>query len=103
MAEINIPHRPFGSELITGLQIPDGFFEASLGIQQINAYFQNTTGGLLSNIEFYVESVSDPGIIVTPQTHNLSSLPAGASRLNRWTADFSGATPGTHMISFSLR
>jgi hypothetical protein len=97
---ISIPHRPFGAELITGLQLPDGFFETSLGTQRINAYFQNTTGGVLNNIEFYIESVSDPGIIITPQTYILPSLPAGASRLNSWIADFSGATPGTQMISF---
>jgi hypothetical protein len=100
MSDISIPYRPFSSETITGLQLPDGLFETSLGTQRINAFFQNTSGGVISNIEFYIESVSDLGIVVNPQTLYLSSLDPGASRLNTWTADFSAASPGAHQISF---
>jgi hypothetical protein len=100
MASLAIPHRPFGSELITGMQLPDGFFESSLGPQRINAHFQNTSGAGLPNVQFYIESVSHPGILVTPQTHSVAALPAGATRLASWTADFAAVPPGIHRISF---
>lgn len=99
MASMEIPHRPFGSELITGLQLPDGFFEASLGRQRVNAHFVNTSGGALADVRFYIESVSHPGIVVTPQTFEVT-VPAGAARLNTWIADFSACPPGTHRVSF---
>lgn len=100
MATVAIPHRPFGSELITGLQLPDGFFESGLGPQRINAHIQNTSGGDLAGVKFYIESVSHPGIVVQPQTHTLAGLSNGATRLASWIADFGGAPPGTHRISF---
>jgi hypothetical protein len=100
MPTVTIPHRPFGSELITGLQLPDGFFESSLGLQRVNAHIQNTSGGNLANASLYIESVSHPGIIVTPQTHIVGNLPAGATRLASWLADFSAVPPGIHRVSF---
>lgn len=100
MATITVPNRPFSSELITGLALPDGVFETTLGAQRINAHFKNQGFAALSNVNVYVESVSDPGIVITPQTYPISSLANNASRLLFWQADFSMATPGAHRISF---
>jgi len=47
-----------------------------------------------------VSSVSHPGIVVTPQTHVIAALSAGATRLASWEADFSAAPPGIHQVSF---
>ena len=38
---ITVPNRPFSTELFTGMMLPDGFFDAFLGQQQINAHFKN--------------------------------------------------------------
>ncbi len=100
MATMTVPNRPFASEPITGLALPDGIFEASLGRQRINAQFQNVGGAAIGNVGVYVESVSHAGIVVTPRTHTIANLAAGASRVLSWDADFSGAPPGTHYISF---
>jgi hypothetical protein len=101
MAAISVPRRPFSSEPFTGLALPDGIFETSIGAQRINAHFANNDGaGPITNVRIYVESVSDPGIVVEPHTYMLNSMAAGAERLLGWDANFSAASPGTHRISF---
>lgn len=94
-----IPNRPFATEPITGLMMPDGVFEAALGKQTINTHVKNT-GAADANVQVYVESVSDPGIAVTPATHFLANADGGVAHLMSWEADFSAATPGAHLISF---
>lgn len=47
-----IPNRPFSTEPITGLMLPDGVFEASIGKQTINAHIKNTAG-VVPNIQVY--------------------------------------------------
>lgn len=94
-----IPNRPFATEPITGLMLPDGIFEASLGQQTINAHVMNA-GAAASNVQVYVESVSDPGIVITPATHFLANAAGNVAHLFGWEADFTAATPGAHRISF---
>ncbi len=100
MAAITVPNRPFATEVITGLALPDGIFEAALGQQRINAQFENVGGAQIHNATIYVESVSHPGIAVTPRTYTVSDLASGASRVLSWDANFSGAPAGVHFISF---
>lgn len=99
MAAISVPNRPFSSELITGLALPDGIFETTIGLQRVNAHFKNQGASPSPSVNIYVESVSDPGIVITPQTYT-TSMAAGAAQLFYWNADFSAATPGTQYISF---
>jgi len=99
MAAFAIPHRPFSSDLFTGLALPDGVFESSIGLQRMNANLQNTGAAASGPVSVYVESVSDPGIVVTPKTHSLAALAGGATTLVTWQADFSAAAAGTHRIS----
>ncbi len=94
-----IPNRPFATEPITGLMLPDGIFEASIGKQTINTHVRNN-GAAAANVQVYVESVSDPGIVVTPATHFLANAESSVSHLFTWEADFTAATPGAHLISF---
>lgn len=94
-----IPNRPFATEPITGLMLPDGIFEASIGKQTVNAHIQNN-GAADANVQVYVESVSDPGIVITSATHFLANAESNVSHLFSWEADFTAATPGAHLISF---
>jgi hypothetical protein len=80
--------------------LPDGIFEASLGRQVINAHFQNAGASAATNVQVYVESVSNAGIVVQPRTHFVGPLAGGAARLLSWQADFSACPPGIHHISF---
>jgi len=98
-----VPSRPFATEQITGLMLPDGIFESSIGNQRINAFVQNTSGATLAGAQVYVESVSHPGIVVTPQTHAVPSLAPGASRQFSWPIDVSAAPPGSHLVSFVIK
>lgn len=100
MPAISVPRRPFSSELFTGLALPDGIFETRIGTQRINAHFANTSGDAIAGLQLYVESASDPGIRIDPQTYNLASIAQSAERLLAWEADFSAASPGIHRISF---
>lgn len=100
MSTITIPNRPFASEIITGLMLPDGIFETSLGRQRINAHFSNNGATSVAGARVYVESASHPGIVVVPTTHTLSALAGGASRVLTWEADLTAVAPGTHRISF---
>jgi hypothetical protein len=102
MLDFNIPNRPFASEPITGLMLPDGIFESTIGTQNINAHFVNSGGAAVSGAKVYIESVDDPGIVVTAATYSLPVAVPGVSNLFRWTANFSGATPGVHFISFII-
>ncbi len=100
MATLTVPNRPFATEPFTGLALPDGIFDASIGQQRINAQFTNTGGAAVAGATVYVESVSHPGIVVTPRTFPVSNLAPGATRVLAWDADFSGAPAGVHYISF---
>jgi len=98
--QMTIPNRPFSTEPFTGLMMPDGFFEISLGKQRVNAHFTNNGAGPVNDVQFYIESVSHPGIVITPTTYYLGSAQSGVSYLYGWDADFSACVPGIHYISF---
>lgn len=99
---IGIPNRPFATEPITGMMLPDGFFEASIGVQSINAHFQNDGSGPV-DAQLYFESASHPAFLVTAETFTVSGLAGGASYLGTWTADVSGVPPGVYQVSFIAR
>ncbi|UOB17488.1 hypothetical protein [Abyssalbus ytuae] len=100
MIPIEINNRPFASDLITGLMMPDGIFEISLGKMRLNAHFTNSGASILNTLNIYVESASHPGIVFTPVTHFITSLGVGASILQSWEVDISTAPSGTHYVSF---
>src|SRR5258708_33668147 len=95
---ITVPNRPFSTEKITGLMLPDGIFEATLGNQRLNAHFRSEDANPI-NANIYVESVSDPRFVVTPQTYSVS-LPGGASHLLSWDVDISTVPPRAYLVSF---
>lgn len=97
---ITVQNRPFSTDVITGLMLPDGIFDATLGQQRINAHFTNQGAAAAPNTTIYIESVSHPGIVVSPTTHAVSPLAGSASRVLSWLADFSGAPEGIHYVSF---
>jgi hypothetical protein len=96
---LTIPNRPFATEKITGLMMPDGIFEITLGNQRLNAHFHNSGPGV-NDAQVYIEGTSDPGIVVLPATQPLGDVASGASKLISWDLDLSGATPGAHVVSF---
>lgn len=98
--QMAIPNRPFATEPLTGLMMPDGIFEIAFGKQRINAHFTNNGPTPIANVQFYIESVSHPGIVITPATFSLGSAQSNVSYLYGWDADFSACAPGTHFISF---
>ena len=100
MIALTVPNRPFATDAITGLQLPDGIFEASLGQQRVNAHFTNTGGAAINNAQVYIESVSHPSIAIIPATYPVPQLSVGAARLLYWDADFSNVPPGVYHISF---
>jgi len=99
---LDIPNRPFATENISGLMLPDGIFVTTLGQQGINASLRNLGASAGDTASIYLESVDDAGIAVTPATYYVGSLGAGASELLTWQADFAGATPGKHLVSFMV-
>ncbi|HEX3477384.1 MAG TPA: choice-of-anchor X domain-containing protein [Kofleriaceae bacterium] len=102
MATLHIPDRPFASELITGLALPDGIFEIAFGELVINAHVENAGSTTVTTASVYIESVSDPGIVVVPATPLITDLPPGGARLLRWRVDVTRATPGKQQLSFVL-
>ena len=101
MIPVTIPNRPFSSDIITNLMLPDGFFEASLGKQRLNAQFKNQGAASVAAVGIYVESVSNPGLVVTPQTFT-TNLSGAATRVLSWDIDVSAAPPGAHHVSFII-
>ena len=102
MLNLEIPNRPFATEPITGLMLPDGVFETSLGAQAINAHIKNTGAATIASSHLYKEAVDDPGIVITPITHMIPAVSSGVAHLFNWQANFSNATPGLHRISFVI-
>jgi hypothetical protein len=100
MIPVAIPNRPFSTELYTGLMLPDGIFESSLGNQALNAQIQNAGASAVSGLSVYVESASHPAIVVTPQTYSVPALAGGAARVLSWPIDVSAVPPGEYQISF---
>ncbi|HMH14306.1 MAG TPA: choice-of-anchor X domain-containing protein [Edaphobacter sp.] len=92
--------RPFAIEPVTGMMLPDGIFDNAIYQLQIACHFTNQSGAALTNVELYLESVGDPGIVPVANTFTFASVPAGASILVQWNADFQFATPGKRLVSF---
>lgn len=103
MLNVAINNRPFASEPITGLMLPDGLFEASLGKQRMNVHVSNSGAAVVSNAEVYVESVSHPGIVVTPATYAAAQLRSGVSYLFGWDVDLTGVPAGKYLVSFIVK
>jgi hypothetical protein len=99
MSALVIPNRPFASDLLTGLMLPDGIFVSAFGTQLLNAQVQNAGGSAEGTTKVYLESVSNPAIVVTPRTHTVWSLAAGATATVEWEADFSSCPEGSHYVS----
>ncbi|MBX6355479.1 MAG: hypothetical protein IRZ05_06420 [Micromonosporaceae bacterium] len=95
--------RPFAIEPVTNVMLPDGIFDNALYKLRIACHYTNTSGADLTNVTLYLESIGDPGIVVTAQTYTFAKIPAGASVLVSWAADFQHATPGKPMVSFVAR
>jgi hypothetical protein len=100
MLPITIPNRPFATEFITGMMIPDGIFEATLGRQQINAHFQNQSASNIAGIEYYIESTSHPQIKVEAATKYGGSILANSASLQTWNIDVSNVPAGVYYVSF---
>jgi hypothetical protein len=100
MIALTVPQRPFSTDRFTGLMLPDGFFEAALGRQRINAHVTNIGAGASPDAHVYLESVSNPAIVVTPHTYSVPSLVDGAAQVFTWDADFTDCPPGVHYVSF---
>jgi len=97
-----IKNRPFATEPITGMMLPDGVFAAGIGKENINAHFENT-GADETDVQIYLESVSNPNIVVTPATFYVGTAEQSASHLFAWEADFSTAPAGKHFVSFIVQ
>lgn len=92
--------RPFAIEPVTGMMLPDGIFDNAIYNLQIACHYTNQSSSALTNVELYFESVGDPGIVPVAQTFFFSTVPAGASILVKWNANFQNATPGKRLVSF---
>lgn len=92
--------RPFAIEPLTKVMLPDGIFDNALYHLDITVHYTNTSGADLSNVSLYLESIGDPGIAVTARTFTFDVIPAGASVLLGWSADFENAAPGKPFVSF---
>jgi hypothetical protein len=78
----------------------DGFFVVNMGSQIIQAYVVNQGASVLNNVRVYVEGVSDPGVVLTPEIQVPGNVPGGASFPVRFRASFQNATPGVALVSF---
>jgi len=92
--------RPFAVEPVTQVMLPDGIFDNALYNLLISCHYTNTSGAVLTNVTLYLEGVGDPGIAVTAQTYTFATIPAGASVLLQWQANFQFASPGKPLVSF---
>jgi hypothetical protein len=83
--------------------LPDGIFDNALYNLQIACHFTNRSSSPLTNVSIYLESVGDRGIVPISKSFFFESIPAGASVLVMWDANFENATPGKRLVSFVAR
>jgi hypothetical protein len=95
--------RPFAIEPVTNIMLPDGIFDNALYNLRIACHFTNESASALHNVTLYLESVGDPGVVPVARTHTFATVPAGASVLVTWDANFQYATPGKPLVSFVAR
>lgn len=95
--------RPFAIEPVTNIMLPDGIFDNAIYHLRIAAHISNMSTAALTNVTVYLESVGDPGIVPVARTFFFASIPAGASMLVMWDANFEHATPGKRLVSFVAR
>ncbi|MGJ4898634.1 hypothetical protein ACQR2B_27985 [Bradyrhizobium oligotrophicum] len=100
---VEITHRPFSVEKITGLMLPDGIFDGALFYQSINCYITNTSQQDLTGVQIYMEGIGDPGIVPRSKTVQLPLLRAGESVLCSWDCDFSQSSPGKTLLSIRVQ
>ena len=100
---IQVLTRPFAVEPVTNIMLPDGIFDNAIYNLRISAHFTNMSNTPIANVTIYLESVGDPGIAPAARTFYFASIPAGASVLVGWNADFEHATPGKRLVSFIAR
>lgn len=99
MSHFTIPNRPFATDLITGLMLPDGLFVTMLGRQNLTVQIKNQGATASAGSAVYVESVSHPAIIVFANTHTLAPLDSQATTSVAWTVDMSNCPAGLHFVS----
>jgi hypothetical protein len=96
---LQVLSRPFAIEPVTNIMMPDGIFDNAIYHLRIAAHFTNTSGSALNNVTIWFESVGDPGIVPVARTHSFATIPAGATVLVQWDANFEHATPGKRLVS----
>lgn len=99
MSHFSIPNRPFATDLITGLMLPDGIFVTMLGRQNLTVQLKNQGATPSAAASVFVESTSHPEIIVFANTHNIAPLESQASTTMAWTVDVSNCPAGMHYVS----
>src|SRR5260370_34586527 len=92
--------RPFAVEPVTNIMLPDGIFDNALYKLMISCHYTNTSNAALTNVTLYLESIGDPGIVVTARTYTFASVPAGASVLVQWQGKILFAYAGETLRSF---
>ncbi|HEY2589300.1 MAG TPA: hypothetical protein VGI81_26380 [Tepidisphaeraceae bacterium] len=92
--------RPFAIEPVTNIMLPDGIFDNAIYNLRIACHYTNTSTTPLNNVTLYLESLGDPGIVPVAKTFSFDKIPAGASVLVMWDANFKLATPGKPLVSF---
>lgn len=102
-APLQVLTRPFSIEPVTHLMLPDGIFDNAIHHLRIACHVTNTSATDLTNVQVYLEGASDPGIGLSAKTHLLARVPAGASVLVAWDADFEHAVAGKPRISVIAR
>jgi hypothetical protein len=95
--------RPFAVEPVTNIMLPDGIFDNAIYSLLISCHYTNNSSSDLVNVRLYLESIGDPGIVPAANTLVFPRIPAGASVLVSWRANFENATPGKHLVSFIAR
>ena len=96
---LQVLSRPFAVEPITHVMLPDGIFDNAIYNLEITCHVTNTSSADLTDVEVYLEGVSDPGVAVVPHTHTLPRVPANATITVSWRANFENASYGLSLCA----
>ena len=102
LTPLELNHRPFSVEPVTGLMILDGIFDTSIEYQEITCYIKNTSVDALNNVEIYLEGVADQGIVPDSETFRFDTVPVGSAIQVAWRANFFKAKPGKPLCSIRV-
>lgn len=102
LVPLEIKLRPFAVEPETGIMLPDGIFESSLGRLEIKFHISNDTEETFHNVYYELETYSPQDFTILKRKGTILKIEPGAVVIAEFEANFIGSVPGEKKMKIWL-